>query len=118
MEIIPLFGRLSAGNQQRRLSPSVRRKVVVATNIAETSLTAIPGIRYVVDSGLARITVTIRAPAPSACPSNPFRRAAPISAKAAPGACRTACAFAFMPQKLAERPAFTNRKSSRPISRK
>jgi ATP-dependent helicase HrpA len=54
-EIIPLFGRLSAGDQQRVFSQSPRRKVVVATNIAETSLT-IPGIRYVIDAGLARLS--------------------------------------------------------------
>lgn len=55
VEIIPLFGRLSAGDQQRVFAPAPRRKIVVATNIAETSLT-IPGIRYVIDSGLARIS--------------------------------------------------------------
>jgi ATP-dependent helicase HrpA len=54
-EIIPLFGRLSTGDQQRVFAPSSRRKIVVATNIAETSLT-IPGIRYVIDAGLARIS--------------------------------------------------------------
>ena len=54
-EIIPLFGMLSAGEQQRVFAPCDRRKIVVATNIAETSLT-IPGIRYVIDSGLARIS--------------------------------------------------------------
>jgi ATP-dependent helicase HrpA len=54
-EIIPLFGRLSAGDQQRVFAPALRRKIVIATNIAETSLT-IPGIRYVIDVGLARIS--------------------------------------------------------------
>jgi ATP-dependent helicase HrpA len=54
-EVIPLFGRLSAGEQQRVFAPASRRKIVIATNIAETSLT-IPGIRYVVDAGLARIS--------------------------------------------------------------
>ena len=54
-EIVPLFGRLSAGDQQRVFASSARRKIVIATNIAETSLT-IPGIRYVIDSGLARIS--------------------------------------------------------------
>jgi ATP-dependent helicase HrpA len=54
-EVIPLFGRLSAGDQQRVFSNSPRRKIVIATNIAETSLT-IPGIRYVIDAGLARIS--------------------------------------------------------------
>ncbi len=54
-EIVPLFGRLSAGDQQRVFAPTARRKIVIATNIAETSLT-IPGIRYVIDTGLARIS--------------------------------------------------------------
>ena len=54
-EIVPLFGRLSAGDQQRVFATSSRRKIVIATNIAETSLT-IPGIRYVVDAGFARIS--------------------------------------------------------------
>ncbi|MCF7688312.1 MAG: DUF3418 domain-containing protein [Cephaloticoccus sp.] len=54
-ELVPLFGRLSNAEQQRVFATSQRRKIVVATNIAETSLT-IPGIRYVVDTGLARIS--------------------------------------------------------------
>src|SRR6185436_15862790 len=54
-EIVPLFGRLSSGDQQRVFAPAPRRKIVIATNIAETSLT-IPGIRYVIDAGLARIS--------------------------------------------------------------
>jgi ATP-dependent helicase HrpA len=54
-EIIPLFGRLSSGDQQRVFAPAARPKIIVATNIAETSLT-IPGIRYVIDSGLARVS--------------------------------------------------------------
>ena len=54
-EVVPLFGRLSSGEQQQVFSPSSRRKVVIATNIAETSLT-IPGIRFVIDSGLVRMS--------------------------------------------------------------
>ena len=54
-EIVPLFGRLSNAEQQRVFAPTQRRKIVLATNIAETSLT-IPGIRFVVDTGLARIS--------------------------------------------------------------
>ncbi|PTX91744.1 DUF3418 domain-containing protein [Opitutus sp. ER46] len=54
-EVVPLFGRLSMAEQQRVFAPSTRRKLVLATNIAETSLT-IPGIRFVVDTGLARIS--------------------------------------------------------------
>jgi ATP-dependent helicase HrpA len=55
VEVIPLFGRLSSGDQQRAFATGGRPKVVVATNIAETSLT-IPGIRYVIDAGLARVS--------------------------------------------------------------
>lgn len=55
VEILPLFGRLTAGEQQRVFAPGGHRRVVLATNIAETSLT-IPGIRYVVDTGLARLS--------------------------------------------------------------
>lgn len=54
-EIVPLFGRLSAADQQRVFSPGAQPRIVIATNIAETSLT-IPRIRYVIDSGLARIS--------------------------------------------------------------
>ena len=54
-EVLPLFGRLTAAEQQRVFGRSGRRRIVVATNIAETSLT-IPGIRYVVDTGLARLS--------------------------------------------------------------
>jgi ATP-dependent helicase HrpA len=54
-EIVPLFGRLSSSEQQRVFARGNRRKIVIATNIAETSLT-IPGIRYVIDSGVARIS--------------------------------------------------------------
>ncbi|MDR0352123.1 MAG: ATP-dependent RNA helicase HrpA, partial [Opitutaceae bacterium] len=54
-DIIPLYGRLANADQQRAFAPTQRRKIVIATNIAETSLT-IPGIRFVVDTGLARVS--------------------------------------------------------------
>ena len=53
--LLPLYGRLTSKEQNRIFRESPKRKVVVATNIAETSLT-IPGIRYVIDSGTARIS--------------------------------------------------------------
>ncbi|MBP5998074.1 MAG: ATP-dependent RNA helicase HrpA [Azonexus sp.] len=54
-EILPLFSRLSAGEQDRIFKPSgSQRRIVLATNVAETSLT-VPGIRYVIDTGLARV---------------------------------------------------------------
>jgi len=55
LEIVPLFGRLTNAEQQRVFAPARHRKVVLATNIAETSLT-IPGIRFVIDTGLARVS--------------------------------------------------------------
>ncbi len=54
VEILPLFARLSAQEQERVFKTSHARRIVLATNVAETSLT-VPGIRYVVDAGLARV---------------------------------------------------------------
>jgi ATP-dependent helicase HrpA len=53
-EILPLFARLSQAEQDRVFTPGNGRRIVLATNVAETSLT-VPGIRYVVDSGVARV---------------------------------------------------------------
>jgi len=53
-EIVPLYARLSPGEQQRAFAPSRGRRIVLATNVAETSLT-VPGIRCVIDAGLARV---------------------------------------------------------------
>jgi ATP-dependent helicase HrpA len=59
--VLPLFGRLTAADQNRIFAPHPGQKIVVATNVAETSVT-VPGIRYVVDTGLARIsTYNLRA---------------------------------------------------------
>ncbi|SEE00542.1 ATP-dependent RNA helicase HrpA [Pseudomonas coleopterorum] len=54
-EILPLYARLSPAEQQRIFQSHPGRRVVLATNVAETSLT-VPGIRYVIDSGTARIS--------------------------------------------------------------
>jgi ATP-dependent helicase HrpA len=54
-EILPLYARLATHEQHRIFASHARRRIVLATNVAETSLT-VPGIRYVVDSGLARIS--------------------------------------------------------------
>lgn len=54
VEILPLFARLSASDQEKVFKPSGLRRIVLATNVAETSIT-VPGIRYVVDTGLARV---------------------------------------------------------------
>ncbi|MCU1424880.1 MAG: hrpA, partial [Microbacteriaceae bacterium] len=58
-EVLPLYGRLSSADQHRVFQPSgsagTRRRIVLATNVAETSLT-VPGIKYVIDAGTARIS--------------------------------------------------------------
>lgn len=54
-EILPLFARLSASEQQRIFNPSNLNRIILATNVAETSLT-IPNIKYVIDTGTARIS--------------------------------------------------------------
>ena len=54
-EILPLFARLSGDEQSKIFQPHGRRRIVLATNVAETSLT-VPGIKYVVDVGTARIS--------------------------------------------------------------
>jgi ATP-dependent helicase HrpA len=54
-EIVPLYSRLSAADQHKVFAPHSGRRVVLATNVAETSLT-VPGIRYVIDPGTARIS--------------------------------------------------------------
>jgi len=54
-EILPLYSRLSAAEQDRVFQSHTGRRIVLATNVAETSLT-VPGIRYVIDSGLARVS--------------------------------------------------------------
>jgi len=54
-EVLPLYSRLSAAEQHRIFQPHTGRRIVLATNVAETSLT-VPGVRYVIDTGLARIS--------------------------------------------------------------
>ncbi|MDT4907129.1 MAG: ATP-dependent helicase HrpA, partial [Pseudonocardiales bacterium] len=54
-EVLPLYARLPTAEQQRVFQPHTGRRVVLATNVAETSLT-VPGIHYVIDPGTARIS--------------------------------------------------------------
>lgn len=55
LEVLPLYARLSAADQQRIFRPGKRRRIVLATNVAETSLT-VPNIGFVIDPGIARIS--------------------------------------------------------------
>ncbi|MBW1912889.1 MAG: ATP-dependent RNA helicase HrpA, partial [Deltaproteobacteria bacterium] len=71
--ILPLFARLSSRQQRRVFASGPGRKIVVATNVAETSLT-IPGIRYVIDTGLARISRYLPRSRITSLPISPISR--------------------------------------------
>ncbi len=55
VEVLPLYARLPTAQQERIFKPHRKRRVIIATNVAETSLT-VPGIRFVIDTGLARVS--------------------------------------------------------------
>ncbi len=74
-EVVPLYGRLSAAEQQRIFQPHTGRRIVLATNVAETSLT-VPGIRYVIDPGTARISRYSRRLKVQRLPVEPISQAA------------------------------------------
>ncbi|MGC5165230.1 ATP-dependent RNA helicase HrpA [Luteimicrobium sp. DT211] len=74
VEILPLFARLSAAEQHRVFASHPGRRIVLATNVAETSLT-VPGIRYVVDPGTARISRYSRASKVQRLPIEPISQA-------------------------------------------
>ena len=90
-EILPLYARLSAGEQHRIFTPHRGRRIVLATNVAETSLT-VPGIRYVVDTGTARISRYNRRTKVQRLPIEPISQAAANQragrcGRVAPGVC-------------------------------
>jgi len=87
--ILPLYARLSGSRQRLVFEKIDQQKIIVATNIAETSLT-IPGIKYVIDSGLARILEYNPVVRQRACPSSKFHAAALNSARAVADAYRMA----------------------------
>ncbi len=107
VDIVPLFGRLSAGDQQRVFAPSVRRKVVIATNIAETSLT-IPGIRYVIDTGLARISRYNPRTRTRRLPIEPISQSSANQRKGRAGRIEDGvCLRLYSEEDFLDRPAFT-----------
>lgn len=74
VEIVPLYARLSAAEQRRVFEAHTRRRVILATNVAETSLT-VPGVRYVVDPGTARISRFSKATKVQRLPIEPISQA-------------------------------------------
>ncbi len=108
LEVLPLFARLSAAEQHRVFQPHHRRRVVLATNIAETSLT-VPGIRYVVDPGTARIS---RYSQRTKVQRLPIERISRASADQRKGRCgRTSdgiCIRLYSEEDFGSRPEFTD----------
>jgi ATP-dependent helicase HrpA len=107
-EVLPLYARLSAADQHRVFQPHVGRRIVLATNVAETSLT-VPGIRYVVDPGTARISRFSRRTKMQRLPVEPISQA---SANQRKGRCgRTAdgvCIRLYAEDDFLGRPEFTD----------
>ncbi|MFE9576197.1 ATP-dependent RNA helicase HrpA [Nocardia sp. NPDC006044] len=106
-EIVPLYARLSTAEQHRVFAPHTGRRVVLATNVAETSLT-VPGIRYVVDPGTARISRYSMRTKVQRLPIEPVSQA---SARQRAGRCgRVAdgiCIRLYSEDDFESRPAFT-----------
>ena len=107
-EILPLYARLSAAEQHRVFQPHPGRRIVLATNVAETSLT-VPGIRYVIDPGTARISRYSHRTKVQRLPIEPISRA---SANQRKGRCgRTAdgiCIRLYSEEDFESRPEFTD----------
>jgi len=105
--IMPLFARLSAGEQRRVFAATVARKIIVATNVAETSIT-IPGIKYVVDSGLARISQYVPRSRTTALPVVPISRSSADQRKGRCGRVENGVCIRLYPEAdYHNRPLFT-----------
>src|SRR3954462_5539185 len=107
-DVVPLYARLSSAEQHRVFEPHGRRRVVLATNVAETSLT-VPGIRYVVDAGLARIS---RYSTRTKVQRLPIERVSQASANQRAGRCGRVeagvCIRLYSEEDYASRPEFTD----------
>jgi len=106
-EVLPLFARLSAAEQHRVFARHTNRRVVIATNIAETSIT-VPGIRYVVDPGTARISRYSKRTKVQRLPIEPISQASAAQragrcGRVAPGI----CVRLYSEEDLDARPEFT-----------
>jgi ATP-dependent helicase HrpA len=107
-EVLPLYARLSAAEQHRIFRPGSGRRIVLATNVAETSIT-VPRVRYVVDAGTARISRYSRRSKVQRLPIEPVSQASAAQragrcGRVAPGI----CIRLYDGEDLASRPAFTD----------
>jgi ATP-dependent helicase HrpA len=107
VDILPLYSRLAWDQQSKIFQRGARRRVVLATNVAETSVT-VPGIRAVIDTGLARISRYSARNRLQRLPIEPISRASAEQRKGRCGRVGTGlCLRLFSEQDFAERPAFT-----------
>ncbi|AFM19792.1 ATP-dependent helicase HrpA [Mycolicibacterium chubuense NBB4] len=107
-EVLPLYARLPTAEQQKVFSPHQGRRIVLSTNVAETSLT-VPGIRYVVDPGTARISRYSRRTKVQRLPIEPISQASAAqragrSGRTAPGV----CIRLYSEEDFAARPRYTD----------
>jgi ATP-dependent helicase HrpA len=106
-EVLPLYARLTIADQQKVFAPHTTRRIVLATNVAETSLT-VPGVHYVIDPGTARISRYSRRTKVQRLPIEPISQA---SARQRAGRCgRVAdgiCIRLYGEDDFARRPVFT-----------
>ncbi len=105
--VLPLFGRMAAGDQQRIFAPISEDKIVVATNVAETSIT-IPRIKYVVDTGLARIAQYNARSRTQSLPVAPVSRASTDQRKGRCGRVEAGiCVRLYSEKEYLDRPLYT-----------
>ncbi|MCX5833316.1 MAG: ATP-dependent RNA helicase HrpA [Deltaproteobacteria bacterium] len=105
--IYPLYARLSSAEQRRVFRPVHGRKIIVATNVAETSIT-IPGIRYVIDTGLARIARYNPRTRASGLPIEPISQSSADQRKGRCGRVQNGiCIRLYSQEDYEERPLFT-----------
>ncbi|MBN1932634.1 MAG: ATP-dependent RNA helicase HrpA [Desulfobacterales bacterium] len=105
--VLPLFARLSASQQSKVFARSIAKKIIVATNIAETSIT-IPGIKYVIDTGLARISQYNPRSRTTALPILPISRSSADQRKGRCGRVENGvCIRLFSEEDFFSRPLFT-----------
>ncbi|MFT4177094.1 MAG: ATP-dependent RNA helicase HrpA [Luteolibacter sp.] len=107
-EVLPLFARLSMGDQQRVFNPGNQRRIILATNVAETSLT-IPRIACVIDSGVARVSRWSPGKGVQRLQIEPVSQASARQRKGRCGRVRDGvCVRLYEESELTERPEFTD----------
>jgi ATP-dependent helicase HrpA len=107
IEVLPLYARLSAAEQHRVFAPHARRRVILATNVAETSLT-VPGVHYVVDTGLARVSRFSARTKVQRLPIEPISKASADQRKGRCGRVAAGvCVRLYSEEDYESRPAFT-----------